>query len=332
MRSLLPSLIKLLSHIPLSVLYVISDILYVPVYHVVRYRRKIVRKNLTSSFPEKSKAEIISIEKKFYHHFIDQVMETVKMCTISSAEMQRRMKFTNIDHVNDLLRQGKSYSTYIGHYCNWEWIAASGMWLNTYSTCYQIYHKLANKPMDDLMLHIRERFGNTCVPMRETVRHIAKAVHDPLPVIIGFIADQSPKRRESKYFIDFLNHRVPVLTGTEKLTKHFGFGAFFMKVHKVKRGYYEAEFQELAPDPEKLSDFELTDLYFKRLEEEIREHPEYYLWTHNRFKYAIAKSDDSDKSDKSDRSDRSDKSDKSDRSDRSDKSDKSDRSDKSDKA
>lgn len=291
MQSLLPELIKLLSYMPLCMLYVLSDILYVPVYYLVRYRRKIVRRNLTTCFPEKSEKEIKRIERKFYRHFIDQVFETVKMCTISPEEMRRRMKFTNIEEVNELLREGKSYSTYIGHYCNWEWVASSGMWLNKYSACYQIYHRLANKHMDDLMIHIRERFGNTCVPMRETVRHIARAVKLPQPIIVGFISDQSPKLRESKYFIDFLNHRIPVLTGTEKLTKHFGLGALFLQVRRVKRGYYEAEFQVLHPEPQKLSDFELTDLYFKRLEEEIRREPELYLWTHNRFKYAISAKD-----------------------------------------
>jgi len=279
---------------PFGMLYVISDILYVPVYHVVRYRRKIVRRNLTSCFPGKPKAEIKRIEKRFYRHFIDQVLETVKMCTITPEEMQRRMKFTNIDKVNELLRDGKSYATFIGHYCNWEWVSSSGMWLNRYSDCYQIYHRLANKHMDDLMLRIRERFGNVCVPMRETVRHIAKVIKDPKPIIVGFISDQSPKRRESKYFIDFLNHRVPVLTGTEKLTKHFGLGALFLQVRRVRRGYYEAEFQVLHPEPEKLRDFELTDLYFKRLEEEIRREPELYLWTHNRFKYAVSAQDAAD--------------------------------------
>lgn len=287
MSRIVPALVKLLSHMPFPVMYAMSDMLFCPVYHLVRYRRKVVRRNLTESFPEKSLREIRRIEKRFYHHMIDTFLETTKLGSLSPEDMARHMKFTNVDEVNEILKAGKSISVYIGHFGNWEWISASGMWLNTYSDCLQIYHKLADKHMDGTMMKLRERFGNKCVEMRHTVRYVAAASKNPRPLIIGFIADHSPKRRDANHYIRFLNHEVPVLTGTEKLTKHFGFGAMFMSVKKVKRGYYEAEFRTLHDNPGFLPDFELTSLYFKRLEKEIRETPELYLWSHNRFKYAL---------------------------------------------
>lgn len=272
---------------PFPVLYALSDMLFPPVYYLVRYRRKVVRRNLTESFPDKSPDEIRKIEKKFYHHMIDTFLETSKLASLSPEEMSRHMKFINVDEVNDILKTGKSLSVYIGHFGNWEWVSASGIWLNTYSDCLQIYHKLADKQMDAFMMKLRERFGNKCVEMRHTVRYVAAASKNPKPLIIGFIADHSPKRRDAKHYLRFLNHDVPVLTGTEKLTKHFGYGAMFLSVKKVKRGYYEAEFQMLHENPESLPDFGLTSLYFKRLEQEIHERPELYLWSHNRFKYAL---------------------------------------------
>lgn len=156
-------------------MYAISDMLYWPVCHIVRYRRKVVRRNLTESFPHKSMKEIKRIEKRFYHHLIDTFLETTKLSSLSPDEMSRRMKFTNIDEVNDILKTGKSLSVYIGHFGNWEWASTSGVWLNRYSDCVQIYHKLADNGMDAIMMNLRERFGNKCVEMRNTVRYISAA-------------------------------------------------------------------------------------------------------------------------------------------------------------
>lgn len=277
---------KFVSYLPFRVLYVISDLLFYPLYFVVRYRRKIVRKNLTESFPDKSLAEIKLIERKFYHFFIDTALESCKLFSISPEEIRRRVKFANVDKVNAMLHEGRSISVFLGHYGNWEWISSTGLWLTKEASIAQIYHKLRNKTMDKLMIHLRERLGNKCVDMYHTVRFIADESKGPKPLIIGFIADQSPKKREVKHFLDFLNHRVPVLTGTEKITKHYGFEAMFIKVKRVKRGYYECEFSSLHDDPKSLPDFELTALYYRRLEQEILRQPELYLWSHNRFKHA----------------------------------------------
>lgn len=279
-------IIKTLSYIPFRMLYAISDIMYYPLYYVIRYRRETVRKNLTESFPEKSLCEIITIEKKFYRYFMDMLLESSKMASISPDEIRKRMKFVNIDKTNKLLDEGKSLAFFMGHFCNWEWMTSVGLWIKDDVVCAQVYHKLINETFDKIIKQMRERMGNTCVEMRQTARFVASMKAENKACMVALIADQSPKRRQIKHYVKFLNHMVPVLVGPEKITNHFGYMPIFVNAKRVKRGYYECEFSLLHNDPTSLPDYKLTDLYFERLEDEIRKRPECYLWTHNRFKYA----------------------------------------------
>lgn len=285
---LLLLLVRLISYTPFRLLYMISDALFYPFYYIVRYRRKLVRKNLTESFPDKSQKEIVQIEKRFYHFFVDMMLESCKLISISPEEMKRRVKFTNIGVVNGMTANGRSVSGFLGHYGNWEWISSIALWLDKSAGFAQIYHKLRNKPIDKLMRRLRERMGGECVDMYHTVRFIAHAATEGKPYVIGFIADQSPKKREVKNYMTFMNHNIPVLTGTEKVTKHYGYCAVFVSIRRIKRGYYECELSPLHDNPQSLPDFELTKIYYQRLEQEIRQRPELYLWTHNRFKYAVS--------------------------------------------
>lgn len=279
-------IIKTLSYIPFWMLYAISDIMYYLLYYVIRYRREIVRKNLTESFPEKSLSEIITIEKKFYQFFMDMLLESSKIASISPNEMRKRMKFVNIDKTNKLLDEGKSLAFFMGHFCNWEWMTSVGLWIKDDVVCAQVYHKLINETFDKIIKQMRERMGNICVEMRQTARFVASMKAENKACMVALIADQSPKRRQIKHYVKFLNHMVPVLVGPEKIANHFGYMPIFVNAKRVKRGYYECEFSLLHNDPTSLPDYKLTDLYFERLEDEIRKHPECYLWTHNRFKYA----------------------------------------------
>lgn len=286
MYHLLLFFIRVLSYIPFSILYILSDFLFFLVYYIFRYRRRIVRKNLTESFTDKNHKEIIIIEKRFYHFFVDMMLESIKLASMSKDEMKRRMVFKNSDEVNAVLRDGKSIGLYLGHYANWEWCSSIPLHLEDDVIGAQIYHKLKNENMDRIMLRIRERMGAHCVDMRKTARYVTELITEHKNCFIGFIADQSPRWKDSRHFIPFLNHNVPVLTGTEKIIKHYGFEAFFLKVRRLKRGYYEAEFIRMHDNPQSLPDFELTSIYFDMLEQMIKENPEFYLWTHNRFKYA----------------------------------------------
>lgn len=277
---------KLMSRLPFSVLYAMSGGIYVLLYHVARYRRKIVRKNLTECFPEKDLKEIRDIEKKSYRFFSDNIVESFKMSAMTPEEMGRRMRFTNVEEVNSVLRSGRSVALYLGHYGNWEWISSMPLHLEKSAVAAQIYHKLRNKAMDRIMLEHRGAHGAVNVDMYRTARYITELSADKRTSIIGFIADQSPKKREVRHFLQFLHHRTPVLTGTEKITKHYGFDPWFVRIRKVRRGYYEAEFVHMHDDPKSVPDFELTRIYYEMLEQAIREKPELYLWTHKRFKHA----------------------------------------------
>ncbi|MBR6539419.1 MAG: lysophospholipid acyltransferase family protein [Bacteroides sp.] len=286
MYHLLSFLLKLISYIPFRVLYVLSDGLYYILYYIIRYRRKIVRKNLTESFPTLKGKEILQVEKKFYRYFTDQVLESCKMATISPEEMKKHMKFTNIEAANAVFKEGKSIALYMGHYGNWEWISSIPLWVAEGVTSVQIYHKLRNDNTNRLILNMRERLGAISVEMRKTARYITEITNTNQVSVIGFIADQSPKKKEVRYFLPFLHHRTPILVGTEKIVKHYGFEAWFLDMKRVKRGYYEAELIRMHEEPASLPDFELTEIYFRMLEKMIQERPELYLWTHNRFKHA----------------------------------------------
>ncbi len=283
---LLRIFLRLISLIPFSVLYALSGGLYFLAYPVARYRSKVVRKNLSECFPEKSPEEIIAIEKGFYWHFADNIIETCKMGHMSTMEMRRRMHFVNVEAVNDVLRSGKSISLFLGHYGNWEWVSSMPLCLEKSAVPAQIYHKLSNEDFDRIMLENRAHFGAVNVEMRKTARFINELAAEDKVRIIGFIADQSPRARDCHYYLPFLNHNTPVLTGTEKITKHYGHDAWFVKVTQVKRGYYEAEFVHMHENPGSLPDFELTDIYYRMLEKEIRLQPELYLWSHKRFRDA----------------------------------------------
>ena len=286
MYHLLSFLLKLISYIPFRALYVLSDGLYYILYYIIRYRRKIVRKNLTESFPTLKGKEILQVEKKFYRYFTDQVLESCKMATISPEELKKHMKFTNIEAANAVFKEGKSIALYMGHYGNWEWISSIPLWVAEGVTSVQIYHKLRNDNTNRLILNMRERLGAISVEMRKTARYITEITNTNQVSVIGFIADQSPKKKEVRYFLPFLHHRTPILVGTEKIVKHYGFEAWFLDMKRVKRGYYEAELIRMHEEPTSLPDFELTEIYFRMLEKMIQERPELYLWTHNRFKHA----------------------------------------------
>lgn len=298
------ALITALSHMGFRLLYILSDLLFPVLYHLVRYRRRIVRRNLTECFPEKPTDELRRIERKFYHFFLDNAFESCKLKSLSADELKRHVTVAGVEAVNADLAAGESVSALIGHYGNWEWISSMSLWLHKAAVPAQIYRTLNDKAMDTLMICIRQRMGQKCVEMRQTVRYMAEGARSGRPQIIGFIADQSPKHREAKHFIPFLNHDTPVLTGTEKATKHFGYKAYFISVRRPKRGYYQYTFTSLHDNPKSLPDFELTSLYFRALEQEIRQAPEYYLWSHNRFKYASRQSAQADKPEQSDKPDK----------------------------
>ena len=279
---------RLLSFIPLRVMYVLSDAVFYPVYYLVRYRRKVARKNLMESFPEKSEQEIAAIEKRFYRFFVDMLFEMCKLMSFSKKEMAEHMVFTNMEILNAVLQQGKSVSLYMSHYGNWEWV--SSLALHTPGergvTMGQIYKKLHNAAVNKLLLCNRERMGGLCVEMNQTLRWIDAQVKTHTATITCYVADQSPRKSQIQHYVPFLHHTTPAFIGAEKITKRYGFEAWYLDVRRIKRGRYEAAFVRLHERPQSLPNFELTDIYYRHLEQTILRQPELYLWTHKRFKHA----------------------------------------------
>ena len=272
------------SLLPLRVLYLLSDVFFLIVFHLVKYRRKLVAKHLADSFPEKTAEERLRIEREFYHWFCDYLVESIKLISMSERQMKRRLVFKGTDVVDRVIGEGQSCAVYLGHYCNWEWITSLPLWVTPQAQCGQIYHAIENPLFDRLFLRLRQRFGAVCIPMAETLRRIIKYRQEGRPVVIGYIGDQVPFWNNIHHWCQFLNHDTPVLTGTERLTRQTGHAAFYMDVRRVRRGYYEAEFQLISREPKQMAEYELTDEYFRRLEASIRRAPACYLWTHNRWK------------------------------------------------
>lgn len=276
----------LLSLLPLQVLYRVSDILYYPLYYVVRYRRQVVRQNLTGSFPEKSEKEIIRIEKEFYAWFCDYVVETVKQMSMSKHQMMRRMTFSGVDDIVKAMEQEdkKFCFVYLGHYGNWEWIASLPYWVSADVKCGQIYHPLRNKSVDRLFLRLRNQFGGVCIPMKETLRKIIEMRRNNQKAIIGFISDQAPKWNSIHHWCDFFHRETPVFIGTEKIGKQVDALIYYAEVTRPKRGHYHCAFKPLAHCAKQVPDYELTDRFTQLLQEMITNDPSCWLWTHKRWK------------------------------------------------
>ncbi len=268
---------------PLPVLYALSGLIYPIVYYIIRYRRKVVRTNLKHSFPEKSVEEITKIEKQFYRHFCDYVMETVKLLHISDDEMRCRMQFTNPEYIEQLRSDGRPIFLYLGHHANWEYIISITMWTSPELTAGQIYHPLSNKAMDKLIYRLRSRFNSIGIPQKQALRSIITMVRDGKQPLLGFIADQRPPRRPEPEWMTFLNQDTPIITGGEamgrKLNAHFVYGS----MRCVHRGYYELTFQPIHPIEDE--EFGYSKQYMRMLEQDIKTQPHLYLWTHKRWKW-----------------------------------------------
>lgn len=272
------------SLLPLRILYVLSDLLFWLLYAVVGYRKAVIRKNLKESFPEKSEEELRKIERGFYRFFCDYLVETIKMMTISKENIHRRLTFKGTELVDEIVESGQSCAVYLGHLGNWEWVTSLPLWVTPKAQCGQIYHPLENKEFDRLFLYSRQRLGAKCIAMQDTLREILNYRKENQPVVIGYISDQVPFWTNIHHWVDFLHHDTPVLTGTERIARKVNNAVFFLDVHRVRRGYYEAEFKLITREPQKMDEFEITDIYFKLLEESIRRAPEFWLWSHNRWK------------------------------------------------
>ena len=275
----------LISWLPLTILYLLSDALFYLVYYVVRYRRRVVRKNLTLSFPEKSKIEILKIEHKFYRYFCDLMVETFYLIHISEEEILRRFKYKNLEIITEQYKNNKSVMMMTAHYGNWEWLSSMSILLPNGNPMSGIYKKLSNKNFDKFMFDLRKKFNGENIETQDLFRTMNKKRSQNEYSTYCMISDQRPTPESARHWMNFLHQDTSCLVGTEQLAKRFNYPVVFLKMNRVKRGYYESEFIMIAPEPQKTSEYEITEKYMQLLEQKINEHPEFWLWTHNRWKH-----------------------------------------------
>lgn len=278
---LLTMVLKAIAIWPYWLLHAFSSVLYPIVYYVARYRRDVTRKNLQSAFPEKSIKEIVSIEKMFYRHFCDYVMETLKLMHVSDKQMRRHMRFTNPELIEQLRTDGRPIFLYLGHQCNWEYVISITMWTHPDFQAVQIYHPLKNKCMDKVMYRLRSRFNSVGVPQKQALRAVLTMIREGKQPLLGLIADQRPPRNPEPEWMEFLNQDTPIITGGEvmgrKLNAHFVYGS----MRCVRRGYYELTF--LPIEPVEGEEYGYSKQYMRMLEKDIIAQPHMWLWTHNRW-------------------------------------------------
>jgi Kdo2-lipid IVA lauroyltransferase/acyltransferase len=275
--------IYLLSILPFPVLYRVSDGFYVFLYYIIGYRKKVALQNLRNSFPEKSDAEIKRLCKDHYHYLGDLFLETFKTLTISRSSMLKHCSLSPAakDIFDRYHREGKSIVLVMGHYGNWEWAG------NTYSLlCKQklfvVYHPVANKYFNGLVYRMRTRFGTGLIAMKDTFKDMVK--YKSMISTTAFIADQTPPP-ENAFWTNFLNQDTPVFRGTEKIAKKLDYPIVYITIKRLKRGYYTVLAEVLSEDSKTTADGKISELHTARLEKDIREQPEIWLWTHRRWKH-----------------------------------------------
>jgi len=273
--------LKPLSILPLSVLYIFSDILYLLLYKILGYRTSVVRTNLKNSFPEKSEKELQKIQSAFYRHLCDIIIESVKLFSISKQELQKRFYIKNPEIVKKYFLKGQNIILVGGHYNNWEILAISLDFLLPHQAV-GIYSPLKNKFFNEKLAASRSKFGVQLITKSEVRTCFQQKTTKPTMTVFG--ADQSPTYSKKVYWTNFLNQETAVAIGTEFFSVKYNYPVIYINVTKLKRGYYEGELKLLAENPAKLQDGEITKRHTEYLEKVIRKNPQYWLWSHKRWK------------------------------------------------
>ena len=280
-------LLWMLSRLPFSLFYKVSDVVYWLVFYLVRYRRKTVQENLKLAFPQKTPQERATIEQKFYKHMVDMFLEMIKSLNISEEELKKRFVITNIEELQRIHAMNKSVLLACGHYASYEWMNALQLYPHDF-TSFAVYKQVKNPHFDKLVRRIREKYETRVINSKEAVKVIARNQLDGLIGIYAMIADQSPKLQGAKFWTPFMGISVPVFMGTETLARKYDMAVVYLHVEKIRRGHYVATFKTLTTSPKEEQAYEITRRYFDHLEAQIQQQPEYYLWTHKRWKHRNA--------------------------------------------
>lgn len=278
-------LLWLISILPFRIFYLFSDFVCFIIYRIVGYRKKVVRENLKLTLPHLSDVERKVIEKKFYHHMCDMFLEMIKTMSISKEEMEKRFKINNLELVNEYAKKGKSTILVASHYASYEWLLTINPRIDFKGVA--VYKKLANPYFDKLIRKIRSKYDTEMVETKKAIPMMAQNQRDGILSMYGLASDQSPKLDRIFHSMKFMGVEVPVHTGAEMLAKKYHLSVIFVKVVKVARGYYEATFVTIADNPNDYENFDITEKYLREVEKQIYEAPEYYLWTHKRWKHRV---------------------------------------------
>lgn len=281
--NILFQIVLLISRLPLKIQYLFSDIVYVLAYSIIGYRKKVVRENISNSFPDRSEEELSKIEKKFYQNFSDYLAETIRSFTISSQELRVRVQHINQHVFQDAKDEGKNVILLAGHVFNWEWFNALTT-IIPQDHCYPVYRKVNSTFWEERVKSIRNSYGNQAIEAREVIRHIFRNPNDGNSAYM-FVADQTPHSSEVTYGLKFLNQRTPAFIGYDKLATRMDLAFVYCEMKKVKRGYYQVNYHRIFPDGEQFTDYEVVRKFHHLLENTIRKNPDNYLWSHRKWKY-----------------------------------------------
>ena len=280
-----------MSYLPFWVLYGIADFLFVVLCYVVRYRYKVVSKNINESFPDKSEKDRKKIIRRFYRQFADYFVETIKLNHISDEQMRRRVTFEGIDVIDDMVAEGKSVVVYLSHCGNWEWIPSVTLWTRheirkDLEFC-QVYRPLKNEWFDKYFLHLRSRFNSLSFQKRTVLRDLLRLRRDNTPTVTGFMSDQKPSKGEEQYVTMFLNHPTAIITGTETIARKLQKGVVYWDIKKTRRGHYHVSTRLITKDASKEPEMSITATYARLLEQTIIDTPHIWLWSHKRWKNKV---------------------------------------------
>jgi KDO2-lipid IV(A) lauroyltransferase len=268
--------------LPFSLLYILSFKVYVLLYYIIKYRRKVVYANLTKAFPEKSEKEIEILAKKFYKHLADIFIESIKGFSMSHKEIVKRHRIVNLEILDGHIKNGQTVILIGGHYGNWEWGSMSGG-LQSPLPLIIFYKPISNKYIDDFMIRSRSRCGTILASIAKTFQAFKQ--QESIPSFFLLIADQSPSRIDRAYWVDFLGIETAFLHGPEQYARKFNYPVYFVDIKRVKRSFYELELVPITEHPEELPDGEITARAAKLLESRIKTAPEFWLWSHKRWKH-----------------------------------------------
>lgn len=277
--------VRLLSYLPLPVLYLLADLIYFLIAYIFRYRSRVILTNLRNSFPEKPEKEIRQISLGFYRHLADVIVETIKLLTISDSEMRRRCGITEGGKaiINHYQTQGVSFIGMLGHLGNWEWVPACTT-LNFSFDVIPAYRPMRDLVIDRLMLRIRGRYAHKMVSKHQVGRTVIAYRKSEKPFVMGLISDQTPQPKGA-FWTTFLSQDTPVNAGPEKLARTFKMPVLFVALRKVKRGHYCMHVEKLTDAAVDMPEGLLTEMFMQRLEGEIKRSPEHWLWSHRRWKH-----------------------------------------------